>query len=96
MPLIEDDPPQPRPRGHHSLRLSRCGSGSVQNPQLKSFLVPSSPPTPAGILTRIDLSLPPASSNSTRVLGFSDSRLARTQPRRTGADDDVVPAIVGH
>ena len=29
VPLIADDPPSPRPRGHHKRRLFRCGSGSL-------------------------------------------------------------------
>jgi len=80
MPLMADEPPQPRPRGHHSLRFCRCGSGSVQNPQLDSPLSLISWPTPAGMRTSRPSFLPPASSSSTRRLGSALSRLASTQP----------------
>jgi hypothetical protein len=80
MPLIEDEPPQPRPLGHQSLRPSRFGSGSVQKPQLNGFWVGISTPTPAGMVTIIDLSLPPASTSRTFVWPSSVSRLASTQP----------------
>ena len=80
MPLIEDEPPQPLPRGHQSLRLSRFGSSSVQKPQFCGPALLISPPTPAGILIISDLSLPPASSSSTRLPASSVRRLASTQP----------------
>jgi hypothetical protein len=80
MPLIEDEPPQPLPRGHHSRRPSRCGSGSVQKPQLKGPLALIRLPTPAGMWMRVDLSGPPASSSSTLCAPSSVNRLASTHP----------------
>ena len=80
MPLIAEDPPQPLPRGHHSLRFSSRGSGSVQKPQFETPFWLIRPPTPAGMVTISELLRPPASSSSTRLEPSSVRRLASTQP----------------
>ena len=56
------------------------GSGSVQKPQLKSLLALIRLPTPAGMRTRIDVFLPPASSSRTLTSASSVNRAARTDP----------------
>jgi hypothetical protein len=80
MPLIELDPPQPRPRGQNILRLSQLACGSVQKPQFCGFFVGMSLPAPAGIRTSRLESFGPASSSATFAAPSSLRRAASTQP----------------
>ena len=79
MPLIEDEPPRPLPRGRFITRPSRAGSGSVDIPQLKRFVFIGIE-SAVGILMKIDLSSPPASNSNIFTLLSSLKRLAKTQP----------------
>mgnify|MGYP001795489890 CR=1 FL=1 len=73
-------PPHPPDRAPTGCRPCGCGAGSVQKPQWAGPALPISPPTPAGIMIISELSLPPASSSSTRLVPSSVSRFASTQP----------------
>ena len=80
MPLMDEEPPQPLPRGQYSLRPFMCACGSLQKPQLWSFASLMRLPTPAGMRTISDVSFLPASIRQTRIDGSADSRFASTQP----------------
>ena len=79
MPLIEPEPPSTRPRGTGMERPFMPGWGTVEKRQL-SFAVPMAAATPAGILMKGWLSLPPASSRQTVWRGSSDRRAASAAP----------------
>ena len=79
MPLIEDEPPSPLPRGQCMRRWSRNGSGSDSKNQLKRGMFMGIDRA-VGIWTRMWRSEPPASSSSTRTSGSWLSWSASTQP----------------
>ena len=79
MPLMEEDPPSPLPRGRLTSRPPRPGSGSVFIPQLKRFVFMGIDKA-AGMSTMTAFSEPPASSTRMRRLVSSPRRLASTQP----------------
>ena len=79
MPLIDDEPPITRPRGHDTRRPSMCGSGSVSYAQLYVWLC-SGYANADGMWISTLRSGGPASTTSTLTSGCSVSRLASTQP----------------
>src|ERR1700751_4895082 len=78
MPLIEDEPPSVRPRGHSMRRSPEPFSGSVVKFQFTSGLR-NSERMPAGIWIIGCQSLGPASSRITDA-PVSDNRAATVQP----------------
>ena len=79
MPLTDEPPPSSRPAAQYPWRPLSEGSGSVMKPQSVSGLPISFMPA-AGSRFMKPLPLPPASSSTTELPGFSDSRFASTQP----------------
>ena len=78
MPLTELDPPRVLPRTHASTRS--VGPNGRVGKNHANFGFPRSLPKPRGMRIMRLLSLPPASSSNTRFAGFSERRLASTQP----------------
>jgi hypothetical protein len=79
MPLMEDDPPKPFPRGKFITRPSNPGSGSVDMPQLKRAVFIGIDKAD-GIELIVARSLPPASRTRMRMFTSSPSLWANTQP----------------
>ena len=77
MPLIADEPPSTRPRGHGmTVPVALC---TTLTPA-QSTAVPCTLGHPVGTATASSGSRLPASISSTRTSGFSDNRAATTQP----------------
>src|ERR1700733_858340 len=78
MPLIPLDPPSTLPRGHEWTADSVPACGGVLSAQ--SAGEPHRPNHAEGSAAAAGASPGPASSSSTRTLGISERRAARTQP----------------
>lgn len=77
MPFIADEPPRPRPRGCMTL-VPVCFIRTDISPQFWGVCISAG--HAAGTADRRGKVRLPASSNSTRAEGSSDSRAANTQP----------------